>query len=297
LIGLRAFAEVGRRGSVKDAAAELGVTPGAVSQQVKLLETRLGATLFERRNREVRLTPAGRRLLKPLAAAFETIEEAVETFEGHRRSRRHKQTLTVTTGTSLAATWLVPRLGRFTERNPQIELQLETTSRLVDLRRETGIEVALRHGLGDYPGLVATPFLTPRLVPVCSPKLLAQGPEILQPADCLHFPLIQDADRADWALWFRAHGVRGRDGQARQGPSMADDLLAVRAALAGQGLALVRDVYADEEIATGRLVMALNRPWPTPFAYYFVTRPEAVNRPNIAAFRAWILKEAQHQPS
>lgn len=297
LLGLRAFAEVGRRGSMKEAAAALGVTPGAVSQQVKLLEGRLGVTLLERRNREVRLTPAGRRLLKPLAVAFETIEETVAAFEGRRRTRWRKQTLTVTTAASLAATWLVPRLGRFTERDPRIELRIETTSRLVDLRRETETDVALRHGLGDYPGLVATPFLTPRLIPVCSPTLLAQGPEIRQPADCFQFPLIQDAERADWALWLRAHGVRGRDDQARQGSSMADDSLAVRAALSGQGLALVRDVYAEEEIAAGRLVLALDRPWPTPFAYYFVTRPEIADRSDIAAFRAWILEEAEQHPS
>src|SRR4051794_17197405 len=113
LTGLRAFAEVGRRGSVKEAAAALGVTPGAVSQQVRLLETRLGATLLERRNREVRPTPAGRRLLEPLGAAFRAIEDALQSVEGGRRSSRIRQTLTVTTGASLAATWLVPRLGRF----------------------------------------------------------------------------------------------------------------------------------------------------------------------------------------
>jgi len=293
LAGLRAFSEVGRRGSVKEAAAALGVTPGAVSQHVKLLEVRLGTVLLERRNREVRLTAAGRHLLGPLVGAFQTIEDAVSTFEGRRGAPRGRQRLTVTTGTSLAATWLVPRLGRFAEQHRSIELRVETTPRLVDLRREMGVDVALRHGLGDYPGLVATLFLTPRLVPVCSPALLARGPPIRRPVDCLRFPLLQDADRADWALWLTAHGTRGHDGQSTQGPSFADDLLTVRAAVAGQGIALIRDIYAEEEIAAGRLVLALDRPWPTPFAYYVVTRPESANLPSVAAFKAWVLEEAR----
>ncbi|MBV9077117.1 MAG: transcriptional regulator GcvA [Methylobacteriaceae bacterium] len=292
LTGLRAFVAVGRRGSVKGAAAALGVTPGAVSQQVKQLETHLGAALLERLNREVRLTPAGRRLFEPLAAAFEQMEEAVAGFDGSRGAGASRQALTVTTATSFAATWLVPRLGRFSERHPGIDLRIETSQSLVDLRRETGIDVALRHGLGSYPGLVAEPLVAPRLLPVCSPALLAGGPPIREPADCLRYPLLQDSDRADWPLWLRACGVREPKRQATRGPSFTDDLLALRAAAAGQGIALVRDVYAGEEIASGRVVVALDRPWPTPFAYYVVTRPEAANRPKVAAFRSWLRDEA-----
>jgi LysR family glycine cleavage system transcriptional activator len=151
--------------------------------------------------------------------------------------------------------------------------------------------VALRHGLGDYPGLIAEAFLTSRLLPVGSP-ISSQGQPIVKPQDCLSYPLLQDADRADWPLWLRALGIRVAKDRATRGPSFTDDLLAIRAAVAGQGIALVRDVYVAEELAAGRLIVALDRPWPTLFSYYFVTRPEAQRQSKVAAFRAWVRGEA-----
>lgn len=292
LLALRAFAEVGRHGSVKAGAAVLGVTPGAVSQQIKLLEVRLGVLLFERRNREIRLTPSGRHLLAPVAEAFERIEEAVDAFES--RYRRRRQALTVSTVSSFAATWLVPRLGRFTARHPGIELRLRTGGELTPIGHGPGaVDVAIRHGLGEYAGLESARLLQPRLVPVGSPALLASGAPIRTPADCLRYPLLQDTDGADWTLWLRALGAADPDKRATRGPSFADDHLLIRAAMAGQGLALVRDTYAAGEIAAGRLEVALDAPWPMQFAYYVVTRPGAAARASpIAAFRDWVLGEA-----
>lgn len=296
LIGLRAFTETARCGSMKAAAEWLGVTPGAVSQQVKLLEARLGTRLFERRNRDISLTPAGQNLFKKLRSAFETIEAAVNGLNLPRHHQFQPRTLTVTTVTSFASTWLVPRLGQFMKQHPRIEFHLQTSSDLVDLRRKKDVTIALRHGLGDYPGLVATKILAPRFIPVCRPDLLVHGPEIRQPDDCLQFPLIQDADRADWSLWLRAHNARHDDARARRGPSMEHDHLAIQAALAGQGIALVRDIYVAHEIASGRLAIALESPWPTDFAYYFVTRPEDHDHPDVTSFRNWIIEQAQHKP-
>jgi LysR family glycine cleavage system transcriptional activator len=293
LIGLRAFVEVGRRGSVKEAAEALYVTPGAVSQQLRHLEQRLGASLFERRNRQFRLTPAGTRLHEPLAEAFQTIEDALAAFEP-RHDARGRWTLTIATDASLAATWLVPRLGRFTGRHPGIEVRLETSSRMVDLRRETRIDLALAYGPENHAGLEATPFLAPRLIPVCSPALLAHGPPVRKPADCLLHPLLQDRNRTDWSRWLGMHGVR--DERSLRGPSYADDFLLIRAAVAGQGIAVVRDVYAEEEIAAGRLAVALNRPCPAPFVYRFVARREAMQRVKVAAFRDWLMEEAPVTP-
>ena len=291
LTALRAFAETGRLGSMKAAAAELGVTPGAISQQIKSLEARLEAPLFERHNRELRLTPLGRKLLLPLVDGLGRIETAWSSL--NRRPDR-RNTLTISTTSALATAWLVPRLGRFSTLHPEIELRIQTSSRLIDLKRE-GIDIALRHGLGDYPGYTAIRFLTPRLIPVCSPALLQTrrgrvARSLRGAADCLAYPLLQDADRADWPLWLQAHGVS--DPRAAQGPSFEGDLLLVRAALAGQGIALVRDIFCRAEIDQGSLVQALDLDWPVGFAYYLVVRPEALRQHKIAAFRDWLLAEA-----
>lgn len=289
-LGLRAFAEVGRLGSIKAAAESLGVTAGAVSQQIKLLEDRLKVDLLRRGNRVIALTPAGTRLHGPLAAGFQQIEEAVEGL-GRRRSSR--ESLTISTVASFAAAWLVPRLGGFTARHPEIEVRIETSFRLVDLKAER-VDVALRHGLGDYPGLLAEKLLALRLLPVASPALLAEGPPIRDAAGCLNYPLLHDRDRADWPLWLRAQGVAAaRSRQANKGPSFADDFLQLRAAVAGQGIALVRDLYVAEEVAAGRLAVALEGPWPSPFAYYLVTRPALAQTAKVRAFRDWIVNEAK----
>lgn len=295
LASLRAFVEVGRRGSVKDAASSLSVTPGAVSQQIKLLESTLRASLFERHNREIRLTAVGSRLFEELSAAFQAIEDAVEPFNLLRTSERGQQTLTVTTTESFAATWLVPRLARFTGRHPDVEVRVETTARVVNLRRENEVDIAIRHGLGEYAGLEAIRFMTPRLLPVCSPSLLTTRRKPDEPVDCLAFPLLQDCDRADWLLWFRAHDIR--DARAARGSSFSNDYLLIQAAVAGQGIALVRDTYAGEELRRGRLIVALDRPWPTSFAYYLVARPEIMKRRKVEWFRDWLLEEAQAAPA
>lgn len=287
LLTLRAFAEVGRHGSVKRAASALGVTPGAVSQQVKLLELRLGVALLERRNREVRLTADGVRLFEPLSAGFQQIDDAVGLFEVGSADRN---SLTVSTTPSLAASWLVPRLGRFSLRHPNINIRIDTTPRVVDLRSE-GIDVALRHGSGDYPGLESVQLFAPRLICVASPALLAEGPPMTGPSDCLLYPRLQDRDRTVWSTWFRECDVDGFDEHAGGGPCFENDMLLIRAAVAGQGLALVRDVYAQDELSAGRIVSALEDSIPTADAYYFVARPEAMKIAKVSAFRRWIFEE------
>ena len=164
LLGLRAFAEVGRTGSVKTAAHTLGVTAGAVSQQVKALEARLDVALFERRNRSLRLTDAGERLLADLSDAFGRIESALEKLAESRGL--YRRALVVSTTASFAATWLVPRLGGFVQFHPDIDVRIMTTPELVPIG--VGVDsadIAVRHGLGDWPGLHAMPLLQPRFGP------------------------------------------------------------------------------------------------------------------------------------
>ncbi|HDR9482140.1 TPA: transcriptional regulator GcvA [Burkholderia aenigmatica] len=287
LQALRTFVEVGQRGSIKAAAEALHVTSGAVSQQIRLLEDRLGMVLFTRERQGLRLTEAGASVHPSLLEAFAQIDKAVDRLE----AIKGRHTLTVSTVATFAASWLVPRLGRFNERHPQIEVRVEATSALTDMRRDR-VDVALRHGLGNYPGLEVTRLMAPVLVPVACPGLVADSHAVKEPGDCLNYPLLHDCDRADWPLWFAAHGVTD-DPRAERGTAFEDDYLLIRAAEAGQGLALVPQEYAREEIAAGRLVQVLDKPWPARFAYYLVTLPGAMQRPEVKAFANWIEEEAQ----
>ena len=290
LPALRTFVEVAQRGSIKAAAEALHVTSGAVSQQIRLLEDRLGMALFTRERQGMRLTEAAASVYPELLEAFSQIDKAVATLE---RSKS-RQSLTVSTVATFAASWLVPRLGRFKQRYPHIEVRVEATSALVDMRRDR-VDVALRHGLGHYPGMQVTRLMAPVLVPVACPALLAQsgqGQTLQEPQDCLQYPLLHDGDRADWRLWFAAHGVAD-DPRAERGTAFEDDYLLIRAAAACQGLALVPQEYATEEIAAGRLVQVLDKPWPARFAYYLVTLPGAMERPEVQAFAQWIQEQAQ----
>ncbi|CAB3812309.1 LysR family transcriptional regulator [Achromobacter sp. K91] len=284
LQALRTFVEVSQRGSITAAAQALHVTPGAVSQQIRLLEDRLGIALLVRERHGMRMTEAGAEAYPMLSAAFAQIDKAVDMLA----AKQARQSLTVSTVATFAASWLVPRLGRFKERHPHIEIRVEATPALVDLRRDH-VDVALRHGLGDYPGLDVVPLMAPVLVPVAAPGFAAA---LAEPADCLDYPLLHDADRADWPLWLSAHGV-AQDARAQRGNAFDDDFLLIRAAEAGQGLALVPAAHAQEEIAAGRLVQALDKPWPARFAYYAVSRPGAVQRPEVRAFIDWIVEEAR----
>ncbi|WP_369990775.1 LysR substrate-binding domain-containing protein [Pseudomonas xanthosomatis] len=282
LLALRAFSETTRLGSLKAAAERMGVTPGAISQQIRLLEDRLGVTLLTRSRYGVQLTEAGASLYPGLSRGFGQIESALLDLQALTRSN----TLTISTQPSFASSWLVPRLPDFNAQYPQIDVRVQSTSELVDLLREP-VDIALRHGLGDYPGVESIPLLAPVLLPVASPGLLAGGPLLDQPQDCLHYPLLQDADRADWSLWLKAHGVEP-DSRSRRGPSFDEDLLLLRAAASGQGIALVQAQHAEEDLASGRLVVALDRPWPSRFAYYLVARKENLERPHLQAFVGWI---------
>lgn len=290
LLGLRAFVEVGRNGSMKAAADRLGVTPGAVSQQVKALESRLAAKLFERRNRELRLTPNGTRLLANVGDAFDRLETALEEAERPAKPRRSR--LVVSTTGSFAANWLVPRLGRFAALYPDTEVEILTGTDLVPVGTGPGdAQIAIRHGLGAWAGLDAIPLLRPRLLPVGTPVLLGNGPPIRTCQDCLLYPLLHDAEAADWRLWFQALGQDHRDPRLGQGSRFGDSVLLTQAAIAGLGLALIRDTYVTDEIGAGRLKIAIDAPWPAEFAYYVVTRP-GPRRPQIENFTRWLLTEA-----
>jgi len=281
---LQTFVAVARAGKMKQAAHELALTPGAVSQRIRQLEEAAGRRLFTRTSTGVELSAAGEAMFVALAEPFQAIE-TVDMELGSPSSRR----VTVSTVPSFAATWLVPRLAMFGRLYPDIEIAVEASTRPVDLKREP-IDLAIRHGLGKYPGLESTWLVAPELIVVASPDLL-KNRALTRPADCLAFPLLHDLNRQDWPLWFEAHGVTAP--HAKKGPAFSESHLIARAAVAGQGLALVRDIYVDDDLRSQRLVKALTVNWPLQFAYYAVATAEAMQKPAVRRFRDWLVEEAR----
>lgn len=286
LLDLYTFVVVARAGSMKQAAAILGVTAGAVSQRIRGLEERQGGRLFERTREGVRLTQRGKRLNNPLHKAFGIIEEVTAKEQSPGRTHR----LRINAAAGFASAWLVPRLGEFTKVNPEISISLETDARLIDFRHEP-VDLGIRHGLGEYPGLETHRIAAPGMVVIASPELLARGPVLREPADCLHFTLLQDIHQRDWALWFKVLGVEAS--KARYGPSFSDDGLLVRAVVEGQGLALVREFFATDGLMAGKITRALDISCPVEFAYYLVGLPETFERPAVKRFLAWLIKTAE----
>ena len=284
---LQALVAVARAGKMKQAAADLALTPGAVSQRIRQLEDAAGHRLFTRTRAGIELTPAGEAMFAALAEPFRAIE-VVDRELGAAPSRR----VTVTTMPSFAATWLVPRLATFAQLRPDIEIAVETGVRPVDLRREP-VDMAIRHGLGRYPGLETTWLAAPELIVVASLGLLGTRAPLKVPADCLAYPLLHDLNRQDWALWFEAHGIAAPD--CRKGPAFSEHHLIIRAAVAGQGLALVRDIYAEDDLRSKKLIKALAVNWPVQFAYYAVATSEALQKPAVRSFRDWLIEEARRE--
>ena len=296
LNALRAFEAAARHLSMKEAAAELAVTPGAVSQLVRGLEAQLGAALFRRANRSLALTEAGQAYFVPIRHAFRQIGEATRRVQAMPRAGM----LTVSSPPAFAASWLVPRLGRFSARHPDIELSIATTRRLANFATD-GIDVAIRHGLGRYPGLRCDRIATIAMIPVCGPGFLAAigrqraGGPPARPADLLGLRLLQDAERQDWALWFQAQGVEDITEAALGGISFDDQTLLLRAAASDQGVALVTETLARPELERGGLVRVLDVAWPQEFAYWLVCPRASADQPKTAVFRAWLLEEGRRE--
>jgi LysR family glycine cleavage system transcriptional activator len=285
LNALRAFEATARHLSVKNAAEELCVTPGAVSQMLKALELHLGVKLFHRVNRGVSLTDAGRDYLPPVRNAFRQIAEA------SRRITVSADTglLTVSVTPFFAAAWLVPRLKEFQDAHLDIDLQVVTSSALVDFSRDS-VDVAVRHGLGRYPGLCSDRVVAVEIVPVAAPTLAARLGKPATPAELTRWPHVHDAERKGWHLWFEAQGI-DEIGPLR-GPSFDDSGLLLKAVLAGQGAGLLPAAMVSRELAEGRLVTLADVVVLDDFAYYLVCPQASRERPKVAAFRTWILAAA-----
>jgi LysR family glycine cleavage system transcriptional activator len=292
LNSLRAFEAAARHLSFTKAAEELHVTPAAISHQIKALEEDLGVPLFRRLNRAVLLTDAGQTCLPGLSEAFDRMAAVLERL----RAQDCGGPLTVSTSPAFAAKWLVPRLERFQERCPEIDVRVSAAMRLADFARED-VDVAIRYGPGRYPGLLAELLLTNEVVPVCAPALLEGARPLRAPQDLRHHTLLHDdtptSDGAypNWAMWLRAAGVEGVD--ASRGPRFDYAGLVLDAAAAGRGVALALSTIVAADIVAGRLVKPFAVGVPTPFAYYVVCPAVTAGRPKVEAFRGWLRAEVE----
>ena len=285
LNALRAFEATARHLSVKDAADELSVTPGAVSQLVKALELHLGVTLFRRINRGMLLTEAGQGYLPPVRNAFRQIGEATQRV----RVSPDSGVLTVSVTPFFAAAWLVPRLKSFQDVHPAIDLQIVTSNTPVDFSRD-GVDLAVRHGLGRYPGLRSERVLVVEIVPVAAPALVARLGKPASPADLARWPQVHDAERKGWHHWFRSQGI-DKIGAPR-GPAFDDSSVLLKAVLAGQGAGLLPAAMVALDVAEGRLVKLADAAWLEDVAYYLVYPQANATRAKVVAFRRWVLDAA-----
>jgi LysR family transcriptional regulator, glycine cleavage system transcriptional activator len=288
---LRAFEAAARHMSFSRAAAELHVTPAAVSHQIHTLEQDLGVKLFHRLNRSIELTASAQVLLPGLSEAFAGIQSSVVRLRAHNDTG----TLTVTASPSFAAKWLVLRLHRFQEQCPQIDVRISATDDVVDLGKGD-FDLAIRYGTGNYPGLAVELLLKNEVFPACSPQLLAAGPPLRTPQDLSAHALIHDqAIERDplvptWPMWLKAAGVK--DVPATSGLRFNNIHLALDAAIAGHGVVLAYSAIAAADLAAGRLVRLFSLALPDQFAYYIVTASGALERPKVKAFRNWLRREA-----
>lgn len=280
------FESAARHLSFTKAATELHVTHGAVSRQVKSLEDYLGFKLFRRLNRALRLTDEGQAYARAVRTLLDSLAEETRRLVTPKQASR----LTVSTTYSFTSGWLVPRLGRFRSHYPAIDVRLQAADQPVDFARD-GVDLAIRYGRGQYPGLAATRLLGDDYVPVASPALLKGKHPLSKPADLRHHVLLHDeGTEVDWRMWLMAAGVEGVD--AGRGPIFSHSPMVIQAAIRGEGIALGRTALIEEELASRQLVRLFDLRLKSAMAYYIVCPPRALARPEVRAFHDWLLAEA-----
>jgi LysR family glycine cleavage system transcriptional activator len=284
LNALKAFEAAARHESFTTAAQELCVTQGAVSHQVKALEEQIGIKLFNRERQRLVITDAGRQYLGVVRDAFDRIAIGTEQL----LQRQSSGTLTVSTSPDFAAKWLVNRLGRFAEAHPSIDLRVSATMHHVDFARED-VDLAVRHGDGNWPALDAVRLSSEQLFAVCSPNLM-KGRKLSKPADVLKFPLLHIDDRKDWMKWLEQAGVAHAD--LPHGPVLNRASMIIDAAIDGQGIALARTTLAAWDLINGRLVRPFTHALRLSKTYWIVCPKATAALPKVVIFRDWLLAEA-----
>lgn len=279
---LRAFEAAARRLSFKAAAEELHVTPTAISHQVRHLEDATGVKLFERSVRKVTLTAAGQQLFPVLRDGFDSFESALNAL---RRSPPQK-VATLSSTFAFMARQLAPRAGTFAGAFPGWSLRLDSSDRPVDL--DSVADAAIRYGTGHYPGLVTATLFQDRFAPVCSPALAIRTLPDLKKSTLIHFewgPLRGDERALVWRQWLAAAKAKGVDAEA--GLRFTEELPAVQATIAGQGVGLLSLTLVQQELASGVLVQPFELELGS-FSYDFVYSPRAAKRPSTQVLREWV---------
>ena len=272
--------------SFTEAARAFGVTQGAVSQQVKQLEAWLEQPLFHRDGRKLSLTDAGRAYLPVVRTAFDQLTAGTEELFGGG----HDGPVNVRVTSSLTYVWLLPRIQSFMELHPSIALRLVTDPDPGSFSEE-GIDIGIRYGDGHWPEAQARRLFWEKLFPVCSPKLRRHGPGLRHPRDLTHYRIIHVVGEPEnWQMWLHAAGVEGQS--LDQGLQFDLHMMATQAAIDGIGVALGLSPMVDDALADGRLVRPFDTEIPARDAHYVVTPLRVEIRPQVEAFRQWLLNEA-----
>jgi DNA-binding transcriptional LysR family regulator len=281
LNGLRALEAAGRLGSLRAAAEELGVTIGAVSQQILKAEEQFGRSVFERHPKGLKPTLFGRELLRYLNAGFAEISAGLALAD-----RRREGVLTVSVAPVFASKWLVWRLQRFREQHPDIRIRIDADVALVD-PNASDVDVCIRVGRGDWPNVRAERLLDQLVFPVCSPALAER---LRHPDDLAHVPIVREpTPMFGWDAWLHPNGLD--ETILGDGPVFSDASLCLDAAIAGQGVFLGWETLACDALAMGRLCAPFPDRYATGIAYWFVTSRSVPSTRAIAAFRDWLKTE------
>jgi len=291
LRALHAFEAAARHHSFAAAANELGVTPTAISHQIRQLEAACGVKLFQRRPRPLLLTSAGARLYPALRNGFDALATAMALL-----AEEDAQTpLRVTSPSAFASKWLVPRLPKWREENPTVALEIIGTDAVLDVRAGA-TDVAIRYARKPPLDLMAHEVFRDTFVPVCSPRLLEQHGPIERAADLLRFPLIHydwinsDPEAPTWRQWLAVARSIDPDFNPLEKAwdlSFSEELHAIDAVIGGQGVAICSDVVVSNELRSGQLVKA--HPLALPgYGFYLVSMPDSPQAPVIEAFSTWM---------
>lgn len=295
LSSLRAFEAVARRLSFSRAAEDLHVTPGAVSQQIRLLEELLGEGLFVRTKRSVAMTEAAMRMLPDIQAGLEMLSRATSS----KTTFSPANTLTLSVAPSFASKWLLPRLAGFSEQHPDIDLRISATVGLADFKRDK-VDLAIRLGRGSYPDLHAERLFGETLAPLCSPGLLKASGRLKKPDDLSRHRLLHDtsipgeSERPSWDRWLERAGAKHVASHRGTRFSLAE--LALQAAIDGAGVVLGRMVLAQGDLAAGRLVRPFKVVLPLDVSYFLVMVKGSVRRREIQCFRDWLFSALKRSP-
>jgi len=306
LNALRAFEAVARHKSFRKAAEELFVTPAALTHQIKALEQQLGFALFERLPRRIELTPAAQAALPRFQQGFEALAQAVAELRNHGRAPH----LTVGATPTFVSRWLMPRLQRFLSQHPDVDVRLVASGQLInasarEIRSEDAAEstvdadIEIRFNNGRPHGNNVDLLFTVEVVPMCHPRLLKGPPPLATPDDLRHHTLLHgdarvaDRTRSAWARWLKRAGVSDVD--PRRGLQLDHSTLALEAAADGLGVTLATPLLAAAEMAEGKVAVAFPLALALDNAYYSVVTDAAMARPEVVAFRDWLLDEALRQ--